>query len=98
MLTWPSADAITSDKELHAMVRLITDDDVQKIIFEYGPLEVMRRSMDVLEEALKELAHGRVAIHPRTGLDYPPGHGYYTGNFLRILPAMIPAMGTAGVL
>jgi ornithine cyclodeaminase/alanine dehydrogenase-like protein (mu-crystallin family) len=85
-------------KELHAMVRLLTDDDVQQIIFEYGPLDVMRRSMHVLEQAFEELAHGRVAIHPRTGLDYPTDHGYYTGNFLRILPAMIPAMGTAGVL
>jgi ornithine cyclodeaminase/alanine dehydrogenase-like protein (mu-crystallin family) len=80
------------------MVRLITESDVEKIIFEYGPLEVMRRSMEALEKGFEELAHGRVAISPRTGLDYPPEHGYYTGNFLRILPAIVPASGAAGVL
>jgi ornithine cyclodeaminase/alanine dehydrogenase-like protein (mu-crystallin family) len=75
------------------MPLFLTETDVRALV----GWDDMREAIDVVEHAYREKAAGRATCYPRATVQYPPEHGYYTDVTIRILPGIVPALGSAAV-
>jgi ornithine cyclodeaminase/alanine dehydrogenase-like protein (mu-crystallin family) len=71
----------------------LTEADVQSLV----GWDDMPEAIDIIERAYREKAAGRATCFPRATVQYPPEHGYYTDVTIRILPGIVPALGSAAL-
>ena len=75
------------------MPLLLTEEDVRALV----GWDDMPEAIDVVERAYREKAAGRATCFPRATVQYPPDDGYYTDVTIRILPGIVPALGSAAM-
>jgi alanine dehydrogenase len=74
-------------------VLLLTERDMQALV----RWEDMLEAIAVIERAYREKAAGRATCFRRATVQYPPDDGYYTDVAIRILPGIVPALGSAAM-
>jgi ornithine cyclodeaminase/alanine dehydrogenase-like protein (mu-crystallin family) len=75
------------------MPLLLSEQDVRALV---GG-DDMPEAIDIIERAYRERAAGRATCVPRATVQYPPDDGYDTDVAIRILPGMVPALGSAAM-
>jgi len=75
------------------MPRFLTERDVRSLV----GWDDMPEAVGIVERAYREKAAGRATCFPRATVQYPPDDGYYTDVTIRILPGIVPALGSAAL-
>lgn len=75
------------------MPLFLTERDVRSLV----GWDDMPEAVDIVERAYREKAAGRATCFPRATVQYPPEDGYYTDVTIRILPGIVPALGSAAI-
>lgn len=75
------------------MTLLVTESDVQQVL----DFPQMGKILDVFQDLYEQAARGMVTRHPRQTVQYPPDSGYYTDSAMRMLPGIMPTLGSAAL-
>src|SRR5579875_2744615 len=86
------SDAGSTPGEVSSML-LLTESEVESLV----GFADMPQALDLVEQAYRAKAAGRVAFHPRLTLQYPPETGYYDGTAIRLMAGIVPELGSAAM-